>query len=173
MPKKPKKLDTNKPSQETIKNAVHLVNAFGFTPETSMKMINSGLLGYHVKKGEIVKEEGKAKPLTISRATFYNYQKKYTELPVYYKELRKFAMEGYTKLISGFQTELSYLHAMAGEIMLSTKEPMDKLHAISILVKDVIPAQSAFADLLRDMLEENPKWMEKSQEEPDEQHSKS
>jgi len=160
MAKKYKKVD-NKPSGDMIANAIHLVNAFGFKPDSALKMINSGLLGYRVdSKGETVKEDGKAVPLTVSRASYYNYQKKYTDMPEYYKELKSFAMNGYARLAVGFQKELSFLHSMAAEILLSEKENMNKLHAIDILVSKIIPTQSAFADILKEMLIDNPSMME-------------
>lgn len=172
MPKKSKNLDKkskpkNTPTDDMISNAIHLVNAFGFKPETAIKMINAGLLGYKIDdKGETVKEDGKSVPLTISRASYYNYQKKYTELPEYYKELREFAMKGYTRLAVGFQKELTFLHAMTAEILISSKENPEKLNAIDLLVSKVIPTQSAFAEVLKEMLEDNPGMMEPTKNEP-------
>lgn len=166
--KKPKKLDKNLPKQDMIANAIHLVNAFGMKPEPAMKMINAGLLGYKTdSKGEAMKgDDGKLIPITISRASYYIYQKKYDEMPEYYKQLKDFAIKGYSKLAVGFQKELSFLHSMAAEILLAEKDNMNKLHAIDVLVSKVIPTQSAFADILREMLEDNPSMMEATKDEP-------
>ena len=171
MRKKTKNLDKrpNTPSDDIIANAIHLTNAFGFKAESAIKMINGGLLGFKVdEKGELIKgPDQKSIPLTISRASYYNYLKKYSEMPEYYKELREFALGGYSKLAVGFQKELTFLHAMAAEILLSTTDKTEKLHAIDLLVSKVIPTQSAFADILREMLEDNPGMMsEPTKDEP-------
>lgn len=167
-PKKGKKIDKNLPKQEMIANAIHLVNAFGMKPEPALKMINAGLLGYKIDPKGVAKkgDDGKLVPITISRASYYIYQKKYDVMPEYYRQLRDFALKGYSRLAVGFQKELSFLHSMAAEILLSEKENMNKLHAIDVLVSKVIPTQAAFADILREMLEDNPGMMEATKDEP-------
>jgi len=168
--KKDKKLEKKsiELKEALIKNAIHITNAFGFNYTTALKVINAGLIGYKTdKQGEQLKgNDGRSIPITISLSSYYVYKEKYSDTPEYYSELRAFAMSGYAKLMVGFQKELSFLHAMAGEIMLNEKEPMNKLHAIDVLVSKVIPTQSAFAEILKEQLEDNPSLMEETKDEP-------
>ena len=139
-----------------IKNAIWTTTAFHFSPDYALRYINSGLLGFQTNKDgtqKIDQTTGKAMPITISRATFFRYKKEFINLPQVYEDLQRFALEGYVKMLWGFMEELKFLHQLSAENLLSLKEPLERQHIIDSMVKHVIPTQSAFADILKHMID--------------------
>lgn len=133
-----------------VKHALWTTEAFHFTPTNAIKYINMGMLGFKTdKQGNQIKVDGKPIPITISPASYYKYKKQFTDLPQIYEDIREFGMQGYTSTMFAFKEELATLHTMAVDIMLSRTDAMEKLHAIESLVKEIIPAESAMADMLK------------------------
>jgi len=152
-----KKHDPNKPTDDMIKNAIYVTEAFHFPTDMSLKFINSGMLGYQTNEDGTTKEkEGKKIPIVVKRTKYFEYKKKYTELPEMYKYLQDFALKGYTKLVTGFQAELAALHKLSIENMMATKDPLERQTVIDSLIKNVIPTESAFADMLKELVEHMP-----------------
>jgi len=163
-----KKQDPNKPDDNMIRNAIYVTEAFHFPTDMSLKFINSGMLGYQTKEDGTTKEkEGKKIPIVVGRTKYFEYKKKYTDLPEMYKYLQSFALNGYTKLVTGFQEELAVLHKLSIENMLSTKDPLARQTIIDSLIKNVIPTESAFADMLKELVENMPKEQKMEEETTD------
>lgn len=149
----------NKATKEAIKTSIYITNAFHFPLEKALKTINSGMLGFYTNdKGErlVDKNTNKPIPITIARSTYSKYKEEFGELPELYQTLREFALKGYTHLIVGFQAELAYLHNLSTENMLALKDPLERQSVIDSLITKIIPAESAFADMLQEMIKDNP-----------------
>lgn len=138
-----------------MKNAIWTCQAFHFSTDYALKYINKGLLGFEKdKKGEqIVDQNNKPVPITISRATFFTYKKRFEDLPELYNDLRSFAMEGYSRIMYGFQEELASLHRISAENLLALQLPLERQQVVSSIVKDIIPTESAFADMLKKLVD--------------------
>lgn len=154
---KTKKFDTN--TQNEIKQRIlHIIwtcESFHFSVDLSLKYINSGILGYKTNSNgaeKIDRNTGKRIPITLSRSTYFRYKKESQEISQIYNDLRDFVMKGFIKLLVGFQAELAYLHRLSAENLLATKSPLERQHIIDSMVTKVIPTQSAFADILREMV---------------------
>jgi hypothetical protein len=151
--------DTQK-QDEQKQRILHIIwtcESFNFPVDLSLKYINSGVLGYKTNQNgteKIDRNTGRKIPLTISRSTYFRYRKESQEISHIYNDLRDFVMKGYIKLLAGFQEELAYLHRLSAENLLATKNPLDRQHIIDSMVTKVVPTQSAFADILREMAEE-------------------
>lgn len=148
----------NKATKEAMKTAIYITNAFHFPPDKALKTINSGMLGFETnEKGEklIDKTTNKPIPIQIGRSTYFKYKDEFGELPEMYQTLRDFAVKGYMNLIVGFQAELAFLHNLSTETMLSL-QGLERQHVIDSLITKIIPAESAFADLLHEMILDNP-----------------
>ncbi|KAF6245468.1 hypothetical protein [Nitrosopumilus sp. b2] len=164
---KSKKYETQKQSElkQRILHMIWVCESFHFPIELSLRYINSGILGNKTNsKGVSMtdKNTGKAIPITISRSTYYRYKKETQELSEFYQYLRDFVSMGFLKMMIGFQHELAYLHKLSAENLLATKNPSERQHIIDSMVTKVLPTQSAFADILRDMSEEH--FLQKSSE---------
>jgi len=85
-----------------------------------------------------------------------------------YKYLQSFALQGYTKLVVGFQNELALLHKLSTENMLALKEPLERQTIIDSLIKNVIPTESAFADMLKELVSNMPKEQKMEKDTTDE-----
>lgn len=168
--KRGKPSDSNKPEMDLIKTAIYTTEAFHFPPHMAMKMINSGMLGYKTKEdGTPELKDNKPIPITLGKTSYFKYKKQFTDLPSMFVTLRTFALSGYTKLIVGFQEELAYLHKLSIENMMAVSEPLQRQTVIDSLITKVIPTESAFADMIKGIVEENPSYKEKTEEknEPD------
>ena len=151
------KKNPNKPDEQFIKNAIYVTEAFHFSADKALKFINQGLLGYKVDANGIeMMKDGKKIPITIGRTKFFESRQKYNELPEMYEYLRNFALQGYTKTIVGFQEELKVLHELSAQNMLAVTDPLDRQTVIDSLISKVIPTESAFADMLKHIIEQNP-----------------
>lgn len=106
-----------------------------------LEQINSGMLGYR-------KENGKKIPIKISESTYYRHKKQFTEMPQAYEDIRQMAIHGFVTLLNGFNAELKTLHTKVSEILYDKNlKPMEQLKVISILCREIIPTQSALADI--------------------------
>lgn len=150
---------------QRLKNAIWTAESFHFDTSYAIKWINSGLLGYKIDKAgnQILGTDNKPIPITVNRSTYFRYKAKYGEMPEVYKTLHDFAMSGYTKMMAGFQDELAILHQQSAQNLYSAKEPLERQSIIDSLVKNVIPTQMAFADMLKDLIDKD-KLLEKSKE---------
>ena len=143
---------------QRIKNVLWTCHAFNFSTEYAMKCINNGLLGFQINKDgteKMDKNTSMAVPKAISRSTFFRYKKEFSDLPQVFEDLRNFAQQGYTCMIMGFQEELKTLHQLSAQNLLDLYEPLERQHVIDSIIKNVIPAQSAFADITKKMIESN------------------
>lgn len=158
----------NSPDENLVRNAVYVTNAFHFTIEKALTEINKGMLGYKVdKNGEPTKE-----PITIGRNKLIDLRIKYSELPESHRFLREFAMKGYTNLIIGHQQELAELHRMSIENLQNVDDPLERQQIIGSLIKDVIPTESGFADMLKSIIEDDKSITEPEGETPPEESEK-
>lgn len=167
---KPPKEVPNKPSELMLKNAIYVTNAFHLAPNDALNEINNGMLGYKVdKEGEyMLDKKNKEKiPLTIGRTKFFELKSKFAELPEAYSYLKKFAMNGYTNLVIGFQEELAVLHRMSHENLKKVTDPLERQQIIKSLIIDVIPTESGFADMLKSIIEDN-KEITEGEKDPEE-----
>lgn len=136
--------------KQMVKHALWTCEAFHFTPQNALKYINMGMLGFKLdKNGNQIIIQGKPVPVTISRASYFKYKAEFTDLPQIYLDVREFGMKGYTSMMFAIKEELATLHTMTVEIMLSRTEAMEKLQVIESLVKNIIPTESAMADMLK------------------------
>jgi len=140
---------------EVLKNAIWVTEAFHFSPGMALELINSGMLGFkHNSDGtpKIDKKTNEQIPITISRATFFKYKSEKNEESEIYKRLSTFALHGYALLLVGFQKEIEYLHRLSIENLYAVKNPLERQRIIDSIVTKVIPTQSAFADILREII---------------------
>lgn len=167
------KPDSNKPEMDLIKTAIYTTEAFHFPPHMAMKMINSGMLGYRTKEdGTPELKDNKPIPITIGKTSYFKYKKEFTDLPEMFVTLRTFALSGYTKLLVGFQDELAYLHKLSIENMMAVDKPLERQTIIDSLISKVIPTESAFADMLKGIVEENPSaYKEKTEDKNEPNHN--
>jgi len=143
---------------QRMKNAIWTCQAFNFATDNVMKYINNGLLGYQTDKDgteKIDKNTNKSMPVTISKRTFFRYKKDFSGLPQVYKDLKNFAQQGYIYMMMGFLEELKTLHQLSVQNLLNLNEPLERQQVIDSIIKNVIPTQSAFADILKKMIESN------------------
>lgn len=154
-----KKVDVEDPTNkqeldvQSIKNAIWTTTSFGFTPAKSLQYINSGLLGYILdKEGKPKMKNGEKIPITISVRSYFRYKKQFEEAPEVYNDLRRIAIEGYAEIVRGFQEELVALHRFSAENMLALESPLERQQIIDSMIKNVIPTQMAFADMLKKLV---------------------
>ena len=145
-------------ARELMKTAIYITEAFHFPPNQALRVINSGMLGYELNADGTTKldQNNKQIPITIKEVTYYKNKAQFNELPEIYRTLSDFAISGYIKLITGFQKELAYLHKLSIENMLNVKEPLQRQQVIDSLIMKVIPTESGFADMLQNMIKDNP-----------------
>jgi len=143
---------------QRMKNAIWTCQAFNFATENAMKYINNGLLGNQTEKDgteKIDKNTNKPMPVTISKSTFFRNKKQFLHPPQMFEDLRNFVKQGTIAMMMGFQEELKTLHQISAQNLLNSNEPLERQHVIDSIIKNVIPTQSAFADILKKMIESN------------------
>lgn len=137
--------------ESRLKNAFWCIRSQGYRNEQeALDLINSGMLGF--KKNQ----SGKKTPITISKRSYYRYKKQFTEIPQIYDDARQMAKIGYIALANGFNAELAELHAEVISIKNNSElKPIQKLHVIEVICKTIIPTRSAFADVVRNLHDDN------------------
>lgn len=145
-------LKNNNEILNRLKNAIWTCDAFHFPVDHAIKYINSGLLGYTKK---VDKATGQPIPIRISQANYFRYKKTFSERDEIFNDFKAFVDTGYALAVKGFHEELIHLHQLSAQNLLAATDPVDRQKIIDSMVKTVLPTQSAFADILKKMIQSN------------------
>jgi hypothetical protein len=133
-----------------IRNILWTCESFHFTNDYTLNYINSGILGF---SKEIDPKTGKLKPIIISRRTFFRYKKHYLRPEQLQQDFSYFVNTAYAIMMKGFLEELIHLHQLSAGNLMKEEEPIKRQQIIESIVKTIIPTQSAFADMIKNMIE--------------------